>query len=130
MTISKFISFCSLFLFLDIFLLVYMTNFSSIKIKELVSLEARNKNLLSGDKPFFYLEETDHKKKWKYEVNNQISHCEHPKKKNIQLWIILSHFILDVFPFFCFTISHWVVLVLFFFQYLVQFWLSVGNAIS
>jgi len=40
-----------------------MTNFSPIKIKELISLEAQNKNLFSGDKLFFYLEETDQKKK-------------------------------------------------------------------
>ena len=40
-----------------------MTNFSLIKIKELISLEAENKNLLSGDKLFFYLEETDQQKK-------------------------------------------------------------------
>lgn len=40
-----------------------MTNFSPVKIKEFVSLEARNKNLLSSDKLFFYLEETDHTKK-------------------------------------------------------------------
>jgi len=41
------------FFFLDIFPLLYMTNFSPVKIKELISLEARNKNLLSGDKLFF-----------------------------------------------------------------------------
>lgn len=51
------------FFFLDIFPLLYMTNFSLIKIKELISLEAQNKNLLSGDKLFFYLEETGQKKK-------------------------------------------------------------------
>ena len=48
---------------LDIFPLLYMTNFSPVKIKELISLEAQNKNLFSGDKLFFYLEETDQKKK-------------------------------------------------------------------
>ena len=41
------------FFFLDIFPLLYMTNLSPVKIKELISLEARNKNLLSGDKLFF-----------------------------------------------------------------------------
>ena len=40
-----------------------MTDFSLMKIKELISLETENKNLLSGDKLFFYLEETDQKKK-------------------------------------------------------------------